>query len=67
MTETPAATVPTFRCCSAPVDSAHRFCESCGAVQADIVAVAVPREGIAGDGPCTECGNAEHADDYCTT
>lgn len=66
MTETPAATVPTCRSCSAPVDPAHRFCESCGAVQAELAQVAVPREGIAAEAPCVECGHPEYADDYCT-
>lgn len=66
MTETPAATVPTCRSCSAPVDPAHRFCETCGAVQAEVTQVAVPRGGRVAEGPCAECGNAEHEDDYCT-
>lgn len=54
------------RKCSAPIDPAHRFCESCGAVQAEVTQVAVPRPGRAVDLPCSECGNSEHADDYCT-
>jgi serine/threonine protein phosphatase PrpC len=54
------------RNCSAPIDPAHRFCESCGAVQAEVSQVAVPRPGRAADQPCPGCGNTEHADDYCT-
>jgi PPM family protein phosphatase len=55
------------RKCSAPIDPAHRFCESCGAMQAEVSQVAVPRPGRAADLPCPECGKAEFTDDYCTT
>ena len=68
MTETsaPEPTPPTCGTCGAEIDPAHRFCESCGAVLAEVQSVAVPRTGGTPEGPCAECGNATHADGYCT-
>jgi serine/threonine protein phosphatase PrpC len=56
--------------CAAPIGQADRFCESCGGPlfevpQPRIVRVAIPRAGLE-EGPCSDCGNADFADDYCT-
>ncbi|MDQ1477743.1 MAG: family protein phosphatase, partial [Actinomycetota bacterium] len=55
--------------CAAIGDSADRFCGSCGATLSDIRRVAIPRGRDALEGaaaPCSDCGNATFADDYCT-
>jgi len=50
--------------CDAIVARTHRFCESCGASLAEVRRVAIPRS--ATNGPCTDCGNGDRFDDYCT-
>ena len=54
--------------CAAIGDSADRFCGSCGATLSDIRRVAIPRgrDALEGAAPCSDCGNATFADDYCT-
>jgi PPM family protein phosphatase len=50
--------------CDALVARTHRFCESCGASLAEVRRVAIPLS--ATTGPCTDCGNEDRFDDYCT-
>ncbi len=52
--------------CAADIAHADRFCGSCGAILAEISRVAIPRPGRYVDGPCADCGNDTHADEYCT-
>ena len=52
--------------CDADVRRADRFCESCGAALSEVRRVAIPRSGRSPDGPCTDCGNETHFDEYCT-
>jgi serine/threonine protein phosphatase PrpC len=55
--------------CAADVARADRFCESCGTTLAQVRRVAIPRGGRAldgPDGPCADCGNDAHVDEYCT-
>lgn len=52
--------------CAAPIAHADRFCESCGATLSEIRRVAIPRPGRLAEGPCADCGNETHVDDYCT-
>lgn len=55
--------------CAAHIARADRFCGSCGATLSEIRRVAVPQGGRAlegWDGPCADCGNDTHIDEYCT-
>lgn len=52
--------------CAADIARADRFCGSCGAILTEISRVAIPRPGRYVDGPCADCGNDTHADEYCT-
>jgi serine/threonine protein phosphatase PrpC len=52
--------------CAADIARADRFCGSCGAILSEISRVAIPRPGRYVDGPCADCGNDTHADEYCT-
>jgi serine/threonine protein phosphatase PrpC len=52
--------------CAADIARADRFCGSCGAILSEIRRVAIPRSGRYVDGPCTDCGNDVHVDEYCT-
>jgi PPM family protein phosphatase len=52
--------------CAADIAHADRFCESCGATLAEIRRAAIPRSGRYVDGPCADCGNDAHVDEYCT-
>jgi PPM family protein phosphatase len=52
--------------CDAAVQRADRFCESCGASLSEVRWVAIPRPGLSAEGPCTDCGNEAHFDEYCT-
>lgn len=52
--------------CAADIARADRFCGSCGATLSEIRRVAVPRQGRYVDGPCADCGNDAHVDEYCT-
>jgi serine/threonine protein phosphatase PrpC len=52
--------------CAADIAHADRFCGSCGATLSEIRRVAVPRPGRYVDGPCADCGNDAHDDEYCT-
>jgi serine/threonine protein phosphatase PrpC len=52
--------------CAAIVRRADRFCESCGAALSEIRRVAIPRSGQSAEGPCADCGNDTHFDEYCT-
>jgi serine/threonine protein phosphatase PrpC len=55
--------------CAADTARADRFCGGCGAILSDIRRVAIPRSGRAlegWDGPCADCGNDTHVDEYCT-
>ncbi|MHA3021967.1 protein phosphatase 2C domain-containing protein [Mycobacterium sp. BMJ-28] len=51
--------------CAQPVQTADRFCESCGAALAGMSTVAIPRPGRGG-GPCADCGGPVAADGYCS-
>lgn len=51
--------------CAGTIGPGDRFCESCGAVLAEIQRVAIPRIGRAGEGPCSDCGNTTPFDEYC--
>jgi PPM family protein phosphatase len=62
MTDQPAV-CPQCATIVRPVD---RFCESCGAGLSEIRRVAIPRAGRRVEGPCADCGNETHVDDYCT-
>ena len=55
--------------CRARVDSADRFCESCGGPLGDVpesvvTRVTIPR-GARADGPCADCGHTTFTDGYC--
>jgi serine/threonine protein phosphatase PrpC len=50
--------------CDATVGGADRFCESCGASLSEVRRIAIPRHGRS-TGPCTDCGNEAHFDEYC--
>jgi serine/threonine protein phosphatase PrpC len=52
--------------CAGDVARADRFCGSCGAILSDIHRVAIPRAGRYVGGPCADCGNDAHVDEYCT-
>ncbi len=55
--------------CAGDVAPADRFCGSCGAILSEIHRVAIPQGGRAlegSDGPCADCGNDAHVDEYCT-
>jgi serine/threonine protein phosphatase PrpC len=52
--------------CAAIGRRADRFCESCGAVLSEVRRVAIPRSGRSAEGPCSDCGNETHVDEYCT-
>jgi PPM family protein phosphatase len=52
--------------CAADTARADRFCESCGATLSEVRRVAIPPSGRYVDGPCADCGNDAHADEYCT-
>jgi serine/threonine protein phosphatase PrpC len=54
--------------CAATAEGADRFCETCGASLSEVRRVAIPRTGRARDdwdGPCVDCGNEAHFDEYC--
>jgi serine/threonine protein phosphatase PrpC len=57
------ATCPECETVVAPVD---RFCEGCGASLSKIRQIAIPRPGQLTKGPCADCGNESHFDEYCT-
>jgi serine/threonine protein phosphatase PrpC len=55
--------------CATIGGSTDRFCESCGAALSEIRRVAIPRgrDALEGtEGPCSDCGNETHVDEYCT-
>jgi PPM family protein phosphatase len=52
--------------CAADTARADRFCGSCGATLSEIRRVAIPQPGRYLDGPCADCGNDTHVDEYCT-
>jgi PPM family protein phosphatase len=52
--------------CAANTAHADRFCGSCGAILSEIRRVAIPRPGRYVEGPCADCGNEVHVDEYCT-
>ena len=54
------------RRCAAIVETSDRFCESCGAVLSEVRRVAIPRAGRLPPGPCSDCGNDNYVDGYCT-
>ncbi len=52
--------------CAAIVRRADRFCEGCGVALSEVRRVAIPRSGPSVEGPCSDCGNETHVDEYCT-
>jgi serine/threonine protein phosphatase PrpC len=52
--------------CGAAVVPADRFCENCGITLSAVRRVAIPRAMEAAAGPCADCGNGGHVDEYCT-
>jgi PPM family protein phosphatase len=61
-------TAPEATCarCDAAVQSADRFCESCGASLSEVRRIAVPQGERFLAGPCADCGNKEDFEEYCT-
>jgi PPM family protein phosphatase len=56
--------------CAANVAGADRFCESCGAIVAEVRRVAIPREPLpleGQEGPCSDCGDGTYSDGYCSS
>src|SRR5262245_27424246 len=52
--------------CDAAVQSADRFCESCGASLSEVRRIAIPQGGRFLEGPCADCGNEADFDEFCT-
>lgn len=52
--------------CGATSVTADRFCESCGTILSAVRRVAIPGPAQPLEGPCADCGNDSHVDDYCT-
>jgi PPM family protein phosphatase len=56
--------------CGANVAGADRFCESCGAIVAEVRRVAIPRETVPMEGQeglCSDCGDGTYSDGYCSS
>lgn len=52
--------------CGATGGTVDRFCESCGTSLSAVRRVAIPWPAQPLHGPCADCGNDSHVDDYCT-
>ena len=52
--------------CGATVVPADKFCENCGTVLSAIRRIAVPGAAPEASAVCTDCGNGEYIDQYCS-
>jgi PPM family protein phosphatase len=55
--------------CATYVHGADRFCGNCGAILAEFLRIAIPRDTgprEGSPGPCPDCGNSTYVDGYCT-